>query len=256
MGTGRIFFVSCAAIIAAAMAGFGLHWLLPAAYLSASNSMISSIVGLIASLLSIVLGLLVWTAYGQFTAQQAQLQAIARAAFQLDFDLVAYGPETAPTRALLRQQVVRVHAHFWNGNEYGLLRPAAYGDLRDDAETMIAALAQLRPANDDQRRRLSDAQTNYGTFVETQATMIRNLSNRVPVLLLLVVLGWSCLLFLGYGLLAAFTALSAVSAMLGAVAVATAILLILELSDPYSGLFRMPDAGFKTVINTLSAAAK
>ncbi len=86
--------------------------------------------------------------------------------------------------------------------------------------------------------------------------MIRNLSNRVPVLLLLVVLGWSCLLFLGYGLLAAFTALSAVSAMLGAVAVATAILLILELSDPYSGLFRMPDAGFKTVINTLSAAAK
>src|SRR5271157_6112407 len=32
--TGRIFLVSCAAIIAAAMAGFGLHWLLPAAYLA------------------------------------------------------------------------------------------------------------------------------------------------------------------------------------------------------------------------------
>ncbi len=47
------------------MAGFGLHWLLPAAYLAAFNGMISSIVGLTASLLSIVLGLLVWTAYGQ-----------------------------------------------------------------------------------------------------------------------------------------------------------------------------------------------
>ncbi|HKM69304.1 MAG TPA: hypothetical protein VJX94_04370 [Stellaceae bacterium] len=71
------------------MAGFGLHGLLPAGALAASNGMISAIVGLIASLLSIVLGLLVWTSYGQFTAQQAQLQTIATAAIQLDFDLMA-----------------------------------------------------------------------------------------------------------------------------------------------------------------------
>jgi hypothetical protein len=39
--------------------------------------MITSIVGLIASLLSIVLGPLVWTSHGQFISQQTQLQAIA-----------------------------------------------------------------------------------------------------------------------------------------------------------------------------------
>ena len=256
MGSARMFLVSCAAIVAAAMAGFGLHWLLPTAALAAANGIISAVVGLIASLLSIVLGLLVWTSYGQFTAQQAQLQTIATTAIQFDFDLMAYGPEAAPARALLREQVVHVHGRFWNGKEYGLLRPEAYGDLRDDADAMIAALGRLRPANEEQRGRLTDAQSNYGTFVETQATMIRNLANRVPMLLLLVVLAWCCLLFLGYGLLAPFSALAAVAAILGATAVATAILLILELSDPYSGLFRMPDAGFKTLINTLSATAK
>src|SRR5271167_2698883 len=89
MGSARMFLVSCAAIVAAAMAGFGLHWLLPTAALAAANGIISAVVGLIASLLSIVLGLLVWTSYGQFTAQQAQLQTIATAAIQLDFDLMA-----------------------------------------------------------------------------------------------------------------------------------------------------------------------
>jgi len=255
MGTGRLFLVSCAAIIAAAFAGFALHGLLPAGALAAANGMIGSVVGLIASLLSIVLGLLVWTAYGEFTTQQAQLQTVATAAIQFDYDLMAYGPEAAPARALLREQVARVHARFWNGKKYGLLRPEAYGDLRDDAKTMVAVLGKLRPTDDDQRDRLADARTNYGTFIETQATMIRNLANRVPMLLLLVVLGWSCLLFLGYGLLAPFSVLAAVAAVLGATAVATAILLILELSDPYTGLFRMPDAGFKTLVTTLSAAA-
>jgi Protein of unknown function (DUF4239) len=256
MGSGVVFLVSCAAIIFAAMAGFGLHCALPAAYLAASNGMISSIVGLIASLLSIVLGLLVWTAYGQFTAQQAELQTIARAAIQIDVDLMAYGADAAPTRGLLRQQVAHTYARLWDGKASGLFRPEAYDDVRSDAESMLAALGELRPTNDDEKRRLTAVQANYATFVETQATMIRNLANRVPTLLLMVVLGWSCLLFLGYGLLAPLSALTAVSAVVGAAAVATAILLILELSDPFSGLFRMPDAGFKLVIKALSADAK
>jgi hypothetical protein len=57
---------------------------LPAAYLATSKSMISSIVRLIASHLSIVLGLLVWTSHGQFISQQTQLQTIAAALLQLD----------------------------------------------------------------------------------------------------------------------------------------------------------------------------
>jgi len=77
--------------------------------------------------------------------------------------------------------------------------------------------------------------------------MIRSLADRVPVFLLIVVLGWSCVLFFGYGLLAGITLLAAVVAALGAAAVASAILMILELSDPYSGLFRMRDDVFEAI---------
>ncbi len=92
----------------------------------------------------------------------------------------------------------------------------------------------------------------FGTLVETQLTLIRSLVNRVPFLLLAVVLGWSCVLFFGYGLLSDVDALTIVLAALGAICVASAVLLILELGDPYTGLFRMPHEGFDELIRILT----
>jgi len=66
------------ATFASALAGFGLQRLLPASYLADSKGMIGSVVGLDATLLALVLGLLIWTSHGLFTAQQAQLQTIGR----------------------------------------------------------------------------------------------------------------------------------------------------------------------------------
>jgi hypothetical protein len=82
-------FVRRAAIVslvpfASALAGFGLQWLLPAAYVSDSKGIIGSVVGLDATLLTLVLGLLIWTSHGLFTAQQAQLQTIGRSIILLD----------------------------------------------------------------------------------------------------------------------------------------------------------------------------
>ncbi len=68
---------------------------------------------------------------------------------------------------------------------------------------------------------------------------MRGLANRVPNLLLNVVMGWASVLFFGYGLLAGTNVLTFLMAALGSVAVASAIFLILEMSDPYAGLFRV-----------------
>ncbi len=86
--------------------------------------------------------------------------------------------------------------------------------------------------------------------------MIRSLVNRVCFLLLAVVLGWSCVLFFGYGQLSDVDVLTIVLAALGAICVASAVLLILELSDPYSGLFRMPHECFDGIVRVLTKGAK
>ena len=95
-------FVYRAAIVAvatfvSALAGFGGHWVLPAAYVVESKGMIGSVVGLVASLLSLVLSLLIWTSHGLFNTQQSQLQTIVGSIIRLDLVLEAYGREATPS---------------------------------------------------------------------------------------------------------------------------------------------------------------
>jgi hypothetical protein len=255
--TGRMVFVYRAAIVAlaaftAALAGFGLQSLLPVGYLAVSKGMIGSVVSLVASLLSIVLGLSIWTSHGYFTDQYRELQNIGFSVMRLDFELKTYGPDSAPARTLLREQVLHMRARFWSGvTQQG--RRSAFNEVLADADAMFAALDMLRPTNGERKEHLATAREKYTTFLQSQITMIRTLTYRVPNFLLIVVLGWSCLLFFGYGLLAGINVLAGVVAALGAAAVASAILVILELRDPYSGLFRMPDWELEMLIKTLSA---
>ena len=54
-----------------------------------------------------------------------------------------------------------------------------------------------------------------------------------------IVVCWSLLLFCGYGLVSPVNATVIATLALGSLAVASAIFLIVELSQPYSGLFRI-----------------
>ena len=244
------------ATFVSALAGFGAHWALPAAYVVELKSMVGSVVGLVASLLSLVLSLLIWTSYGQCTAQQSQLQTIVSSIIRLDFVLNAYGPEAERGRVLLRDHVKRIRARLWSMDERRLIYHAIYrADLPEDVDRMIAFFASLRPANGEQRQYLASAQAIFGTIAETQVTIFRSLVDRLPFLLLMVVLGWSCVLFFGYGLLSDVDALTIALAAVGAICVASAVFLILELSDPYSGLFRMPHEGFDGLVRVLTKGA-
>ena len=110
-------FVYRAAIVAfatfvSAIAGFGLQWFLPAAYVADSKGMIVSVVGLVAALLSIVLGLLIWTSHGLFAEQQSQLLTVGAALIRFDYALKGYGPEAAGGRALLREHAEHTYQRF------------------------------------------------------------------------------------------------------------------------------------------------
>jgi hypothetical protein len=69
--------------------------------------------------------------------------------------------------------------------------------------------------------------------------------------LLVVVVAWSTFLFCGFGLLSRLTATTLAAMAFGAFAVASAIFLILELSEPYSGLFRISPAALEQTLDTI-----
>ncbi|RBP06278.1 hypothetical protein DFR50_13256 [Roseiarcus fermentans] len=234
-----------------ALVGFGLGDLLPADYVTASKGMIGSVVGLDATLLALVLGLLIWTAHGQFMGQQAELQTIGRAIVLLDLALAGYGPEAAAGRREIHQILKRARARLWIDDPKGR-RMVAVGDLPAEVLPMRAVFTALRPVNDDQRQHLAAARDHFSTIVDTQLTMIRSLVDPIPNLLLTVVVGWSCVLFFGYGLGSPANTLTIVMAALGALSVGSAAFLILELSDPYVGVFRLPRTGFDGVLGALA----
>ena len=89
---------------------------------------------------------------------------------------------------------------------------------------------------------------DFMEVVERTVLMTRQLANPAPKLLLYVVIGWSALLFVSYGLLGAFNALGVAVAALGSIAVASAIFMIFELSQPYSAMFRISPVGVDNLI--------
>ncbi len=228
--------------------GFLLQWLLPVQDVVDAKGMIGSVIGLIALLLALVLGLLVWASYGVYTNQNAESQSLGPLILRLDFALEQYGQEADRGRDLLRGAVVRARDRFWGGRAVGV---TPYAQLRADLHDIMGFFATLDPTTDQQKQLITTALPNFIQVMETTLLMTRQLANPAPKLLLFVVIGWAALLFMSLGLLSTFNVLSVVIEALGSIVVASAVYMILEFSQPYSGLFRISPVGVDDLIAML-----
>ena len=97
--------------------------------------MIGAVVGLLTLLSALVLGLLIWTAYGVYAGQNVAIQTLAAKVLQLDFALADYGPEAKDVRAQLRQGLGKTIDEIWGANE---------SDVNFVANNFAAAIESLR----------------------------------------------------------------------------------------------------------------
>jgi hypothetical protein len=77
-----------------ALVGFALQSIIPTQMIADGRPALAGVAGLLTLLLALVLGLLVWTAFGVYTTQQTESQTMGLTALQLDYLLESYGPET------------------------------------------------------------------------------------------------------------------------------------------------------------------
>ena len=232
------------------LCGYLIQWLVPVEHMTDSKAAIGAVVGLVTLLLALVLGLLIWTSYGVFTTQQSEAQGLATTTLQLDLLLERYGPEARVGRIELKDAVRRSRKRFF-GHRGGPLETLTFTESRHNMLDIETFFASLNPPDDERRQILATAKGLANSIVQTQLLMSRQLINPVPMLLIVMVLGWSALLFLGFGLLAKFTAISVVADALGAMSVASAMFLILEFSQPYSGVFTISSQGIDAMLLAL-----
>ena len=127
-----------------------------------------------------------------------------------------------------------------------MARPLAAG------QATKAFLASLKPETDDQKRAVAAANVLAGQIEQGRVLMDLQVASRPVSSALMIVLAiWSIVLFFGMGLFVQSNGLVLSALTFGAVCVAFAIFLILELGLPYTGMFRVSGAALHEALVNL-----
>ena len=237
------------AVFAGGSLGLILHRVLPEKHLTGGKDMIGAIVGLLTLLSALVLGLLIWTAYGVYAGQNTAIQTLAAKVLQLDFALADYGPEAKDVRTQIRQGLAKTIDEIWGSKESDANFVANnFAAALQNLRNRDASLAALHPTTDAETQALAAAKATVESIGQSRLQMSFALASPISIPLVVIVVTWATILFFGYGLMSGGNAMSFVVVAVGAVAVASAAYMILDLSSPYSGIFRASSEPLEQVL--------
>jgi hypothetical protein len=222
-----------------ALFGAFLRKVLPGHHLSdESKDVIKLATGLIATLVALVLGLLIASAKGSFDTKSEEIKYGATKIILLDRDLRRFGPAAAEARKTLRSVVASRLESPWGEAAVRQLGQAPPGDgaTLEDVGDKVRALS---PANDSQRWLQARALELSAELSQTRWLLSQQIGSAISTAFVVVVVSWLALIFAGIGLLGPENATVRVIIVLCALAVSTAVLLILELDQPFEGLITL-----------------
>jgi len=247
-----------ALVVGASTFGLGVvgHYLqrfLPARHMSSgSREIIGAVIGLVSLLLALVLGTLVGSAYATYATQRTNIETLCARALDLDLAFREFGAEAKPLRDALMSSMQDAYEAIWvRGGSYGQqFDPSLYMKRFENWNEMVAALSVQTPA---QTRLVGAIAADSASFQQTRILTSLELAGSISWPLITVVASWGMLLFFGYGVLFGVNGTSAAALALGSFAIASAIFLILQLSQPYSGVFRVPSGSMERTLAALNS---
>lgn len=246
MGPIEISALVFACVFGGSVLGMLLRSILPEQHLNAETKDVIKLgVGLIGTMTALVLGLLVASAKGAYDTRRAELTQLAANTILLDRVLAHYGSETAEIRGLLKLAVAGMIDQIWAQSGGGPQSPPA---LR---EVLFDKLQELVPRTDAQRAIQSQAETMAISIGQTRWLLFEQSGSSISTPFLIVVVFWLSILFISFGLFAPPNATVVVTLLVSAMSVAGAILLIIELDRPFSGLIQISSAPLHNALAVL-----
>jgi hypothetical protein len=243
--------VVLACVFGGTLAGLYLKSFLPGHHLKDDSKDIVKLgIGVIATMTALVLGLLVSSAKGSFDRTSTELTQIAAKIIELDRVLVHYGPETREVRVALKQSFATVIGFLFSDDKEHIIKLAdseRTGHL-ERAQDMIQALA---PKTDTQRELRAQALALAGDLAATRWLLLLQERETISMPLLVVVVSWLSLIFMGFGLFSPRNGTVVIALFLCALSVSGAVFLILEMDRPLEGMVRISDAPMRTALKFL-----
>ena len=250
-----VFVVMCAS----AAFGFFIHSRLPETHRSPQSiALVQLMITLLVTFAAIVLGLLTTSVKAGFDAAYNARGEDAAQLAQLDRCLRDYGPETAPMREQLRGYVAAVIASTWPNEP----RPAGV-DLPDVSKMPLTgespvlsdilsdvglALRSLRPADAVHERLLADCDEQYGEVMKARWKVVEGAGGSIAPPFYWVMVVWLAILFGSFGLTARPNAMVATVTVLCALSITVAVFVILDMDEPYGGLFGVPSTAMRNAL--------
>jgi hypothetical protein len=227
---------------------------LPEAHLSKeSQDVIRLGMGLVATMTALLLGLVTAAAKGSFDSQDVAVRNASAGILTLDRMLARYGPETAPTRDLLKRVIQARVEQTWPSGHAAPEDPemAMMNSARPPVEQIEDQILQLSPSNDQQRWLKTEALKLTTEVLRTRWRLLGSASGSVPRTFLVVVIFWLSMTFASFGLSAPRNATVLSVFAISAFSVAAAVFLILELDGPFEGLIKISSDPFRLVLANL-----
>ncbi len=236
-----------------AIVGLALKHALPEKLTTgAPRDAVSSVVGLLTLLCALVLGLLIWTAYGVYSNQSATIQNFAIRVLLEDMALADYGPEAQPIRDGLRDGLQRTINELWGPRFTDDFVTVNYRAAISAMRAGQFYLDTLEPTTQEQKAALTAAVQAHVASGQLRLQMALALTNPVSYPLMAIVVAWVAVLLCGYGFMSRVNPVSIVALALAALAVSSAIYTITELSDPYGGPFKASPAPIERLIQDIT----
>jgi hypothetical protein len=252
MSSQLVFLVTFVSIAIGGALGMLIRIRLPDANLIAESKEVVRLgAGLMGTVAALVLGLMIASAKNSYDTQIANVRQLTANIILLDELLEQYGPETRAARTMIRSAAAITVQRVWQ--EGTATDTTETFTPSGPAERFFLTLESLSPTNDVQRAikpRLMDVATD---LARTRLLMFVHFDNPIPAPLLIIVILWLTVIFASFTLFAETNAVVAVTSLIYALAVSSALFLIVDMSQPFSGLMRISDEQLRHVLPQLAS---
>lgn len=245
--------IAFACVLGGTFFGMFLRNRLPEHHLSAATKDVVRLgTGLIGTIAGLVLGLLIASANSTFQTQSTQVQQLTANIVLLDRTLAQYGPETDLARNLLRRGVASMADRIWreNGSDSGKVAPF---EASAAALSLYDEILKLSPRNETQRSLQARALDTVQDLGKTRLLLFAEAGMAIPIPFLAVLISWLTIIFASFSLFADNNGTTIVALGIFAVSASAAIFLILELSQPFTGLMTISSEPLRNALAPLSS---
>jgi hypothetical protein len=252
--------LSCGLFLVAGIAGRILRGYLPERHRDRDTlDFVRLVVGALVTFLAIVLGLLTASSKSHFDNVADDYRHMASRIVLLDYRLREIGREADPIRAEVRAYLAAVIFSTWPDE------PAPSGDFlrglppgQSESSALSALLRhveqqirELQPTTPLQAWLIPSAAQRFDAFTDARWAVIETEHPTIPDLFYALMLFWTALMFMGFGMCASHNAVVAVTVLICAVSLASVIYVILELDDPAGGLIAISSGPLRDTLADL-----